>query len=104
MKYCGKIGFEITEDKGDGIWEPEVIERTYYGDVMDYSSRFQSTQNGTNEDIVVNNKISILADPFLYENFTNIRYADFMGSKLKVTNATVQRPRLILSLGGVYNG
>lgn len=34
MKYCGKIGFEITEDKGDGIWEPEVIERTYYGDVM----------------------------------------------------------------------
>lgn len=101
-KWFGKIGFGVTEETKPGVWTESITEREYYGDVVRNSRRLQ-TSDKVNDDIVVSNEISILADPYANENFHAIRWADFMGSKWKVTNVDVQYPRLILSLGGVYN-
>jgi len=102
-KFYGKIGYVDTVETQPGCWNPQVTERSYYGDVTRNSSRFQSS-GGVNDDINVSNTISILADPYANENFQNMRYVEFMGAKWKITNVEVQRPRLLLTIGGVYNG
>ena len=101
-KYCGKIGFATTTETIPGNWEEQFTERIYYGDLIRNSRKLQSSGN-QNDNITISNEISIVADPFAYENFHAIRYAEFMGSKWKVTSVDVQYPRLLLSLGEVYN-
>ena len=101
-KYCGKIGFAVCAETVPGVWTEQITERTYYGDLNRNTRKLQSSGN-VNDNINISNEISIVADPFAYENFHSIRYATFMGTKWKVSSVDVQSPRLILSLGEVYN-
>lgn len=106
MRYFGKVGFEITVTRED---DPTVdieapVERPYYGDVLSANRRLESSSNGVNDNLTISNRISIVADAFAEQNFFAIRYAEWNGCKWKVTSVEVQRPRLILTLGGVYNG
>ena len=105
MKYCGEIGFIWTEEEpvDSGIWVEQKVTRKYYGDVIRNNYRNQNTSQ-INDDVEISNQLSILADSFAYMNLPRIRYAEFMGVKWKVTTVDIQRPRLILTLGGVYNG
>lgn len=100
-KYFGIIGFAVITEK-DGIYKEEFEEREYYGDVLKNYRRLQSSDK-VNDDIIISNEISIVADPYAYQSFHQIRYAEFMGTKWKVTGVEVQDHRLLLSLGGVYN-
>lgn len=100
-KYYGKIGYAIDEEVKPGVWNPRIIEREYFGDVTRDTRRLSSSGN-TNDNIVISNEISIVADPFANENFHSILYAEYMGAKWKVTSAEVKFPRIILSLGEVY--
>lgn len=102
-KICGIIGFCKTEETTPGIYEEVITERSYYGDLNRNSRRLQSSDK-VNDDINISNEISIIADPYLRENFHTMRYVTFMGAKWKVTNVDVQYPRLNLMLGGLYNG
>lgn len=102
-KFYGKIGFVNTVETAPGCWEEKIIERPYFGDVTRNTSRYQSS-GGVNDDINISNTISIIADPYANENFQHMRYVVFMGTEWKITNVDVQYPRLVLSIGGVYNG
>lgn len=102
-KYFGKIGFGLTVETSPGVWEERITEREYYGDVSRFSKRLEA-QNQVNDNLNVNNEISIVSDPFAYEHFASIRYIEWMGVKWKVSSVEVQYPRLILNVGGVYNG
>lgn len=102
-RYCGKVGFAIDTEVRPGVWKNKIVDRTYYGDSFRMSSRLQDSGN-LNDNVTISNEISIVADPFANENFLSIRYAEFMGVKWKVTNIEIQRPRLLMTLGGVYNG
>lgn len=102
MKYCGKIGFATTSETVPGNWTEQITEKLYYGDLIRNSRKLQSSGN-QNDNIVISNEISIIADPFAKENFHAIRYAEYIGTKWKVSSVDVQYPRLILSLGEVYN-
>lgn len=102
-KFYGKIGYSETKETTPGVWEPTITERNYYGDLVRNSRRLQSSEN-LNDDINISNEVSILADPFAYQNFHSMLYVEFMGAKWKVSNVEVQYPRLILTLGGLYNG
>lgn len=96
------IGFaELVETK-PGVWVEDIIEHKYYGDLVRNNRRLQSA-NQLNDDINIANEISIIADPYAKQNFHSMRYVKFMGTKWKVSSVDVQYPRLILSLGGVYN-
>ena len=102
-KFFGVIGFnEGTVENSPGVWEQQVVERKYYGDLIRNSRRLQTTDQ-LNDDINISNEISIVADPYANANFHSIRYVEFMGAKWKVSNVEVQFPRLILTLGGVWN-
>lgn len=102
-KYCGKIGFRITEETKPGIYKEQITEREYFGDVVRVARRLQ-TADKVNDDITLTHDVSIVADPFAYNNFQSIIYLTYLGQKWKVTNVEVLYPRLSLSLGGLYNG
>lgn len=102
-KWYGKIGYAETVETEPGIWEEQITEHPYYGDVT--SNRWNRQKSGeVNDDINLANVISIVADPFAYQNCSNIIYVEYMGAKWKVSNIDPQYPRLILTVGGVYNG
>lgn len=102
-KYYGMVGYAETRETRPGIWEEIITERPYYGDVIRNARRLESGES-VNDNVVINNSISIVADPYAYQHFANIRYIEWMGAKWKVTNVEVQSPRLLFTIGGVYNG
>lgn len=102
-KWFGKIGYAETTEAKPGVWKEQITEREYFGDLLRNSRRLQSSSS-LNDNVIIANEISILADPFAYENFHAMRYATFMDTKWKISNIEVQYPRLILTLGDVYNG
>ena len=103
MKWSGVIGYAVPEELRPGVWKENIVEKRYSGDVIRNTRTLQSTDK-VNDNINVSNQISIVANPYASKNFHTMRYAEFMGSKWKITNVEVNYPRLILSLGGVYNG
>lgn len=102
-KWCGVIGFGVNEETKPGVWKTSITEHTYYGDLIRDTRRY-STPSTLNDNLDISNQISILADAFAYDHFYTMRYVELYGARWKVTNVEVQRPRLILSIGGVYNG
>ena len=102
-KFYGTIGYAKTVETMPGVWTEQITERDYYGDVIKNSRRLQSSDK-VNDDININNQISIVADPYAINNFHSMRYAEFMGAKWKISDVEVQYPRLLLTLGGLYNG
>ena len=102
-KFYGDIGFAILTKTSPGVYDEDILERNYYGDILRNSRRLQSTDN-VNPNINISNEISIIADPYANENFHAMRYVKFMGTKWKITNVEVNYPRLILTIGDVYNG
>lgn len=102
-KWFGKIGYAITGETEPGVWEDTIVTRDYYGDLIGDKYRRQSSGN-VNDDINLTSVISIIADPFAYENCSHMAYAEIMGARWKITDIDTQPPRLNLTIGGVYNG
>lgn len=102
-KYYGVIGYAATVQTEPGIYEEQIIETEYVGDVLRNTRRLREGSK-INDDITISNQISIIADPYASNNFHAMRYVTFMGAKWKVSDVEVQYPRLILTLGGLYNG
>lgn len=103
MKFYGKIGFGETVEKDDGIWVDTIIEKDYYGDILKNVKRSEDAAK-VNDDISLSNQLSIVSDPYLTNHFHAIKYVTMFGTNWKVTSVEVQFPRLLLTLGGVYNG
>lgn len=102
-KWYGVIGYADTVEVEPGIWEEQVTERPYYGELVRNTRRLQTTDK-VNDDLTISNQISIVSDPYAINNFHAMKYAVLWGTKWKITSVEVQYPRLILEVGGVYNG
>lgn len=102
-KWFGVIGYADATETSPGVWEEVITERSYFGDLTRNTRRLQ-TADQLNDDINISNELSIVADPYANEHFHSMRYAEFAGAKWKISSVEVKYPRLILSLGGLYNG
>lgn len=102
-KWYGNVGYVVSTETEPGIWENEKTVRPYYGEFVRNSSKFQSS-GGVNDDKDVSAELSIVADSYAELHFHAIRYVEFGGVKWKVNSVEPRRPRLILALGGEYNG
>lgn len=104
-RFTGEIGFGETVEKpaGSGKYVDEVTEKRYFGDLVS-ATRTLETGTSVNDDISVGNSISIVADAYAREHIFAMRYVKWQGARWKVTSAEVVHPRLLLRLGGVYNG
>lgn len=102
-KYYGNVGFAETTEVRPGVWVDTITERPYYGDLIRNFGKNQPS-GGVNNNINIANSISIVSDPYANQNFLKIKYLEFMGVNWCVTDVEVNYPRLILTIGGVYNG
>lgn len=104
-KFYGPIGFVVSKEtkEGSGIWEDVAIERNYRGDVVRNYSKWDNGEH-LHSNLNISNTISIISDPYASAKLFSIRYVKWLGGYWSVTNIDVQPPRLILSIGGVYNG
>lgn len=106
MKFAGRIGFwEKDRETKPGVYRPRIVEKTYIGDVLRNVRRFQTAENQQNDNLVVSNRISIFSDLYMRNNWSSIKYVLWNRVKWKVTSVDIgSYPRVILDLGGVYNG
>jgi hypothetical protein len=105
MRFSGEVGYgESVEDpEASGKWVTVITEQKYFGDVI-RNTRQLIPGDKINSDITLGNSISIMADQYAIDNFINIKYVRWAGKLWTVTDVEVRSPRLILSLGSVYNG
>lgn len=105
-RFAGEIGYaENVESESDsGVYVDEITEYPYQGDVIRNTRSLDGVDEKVNADITVNNSISVVADEFALKHFFKIRYVRWAGVLWTVINVEVRSPRLILSLGRVYNG
>ena len=103
-KFWEPVGYGVTEEVTPGVWKDRIVERNYSGDVLQ-NYRKISPGESINDNIDVSNRLSIVSDPYAMNHFHQIKYVKWMGAYWKVTTVDAsQRPRLILTVGGVYNG
>lgn len=102
-RFHGKVGYGESEETAPGVWTDAITEFSYFGDVV-RNTRYLRDGENLNQDLSVGNSISIVADAYANEHFHAIRYVEWAGSLWTVTAVEVQAPRLLLTLGEVYNG
>ena len=102
MRFHGKVGYFDTVETKPGLFEEQLIFRTYYGDVIQNRKR-DSLGSKVIADIQVTNQISIVADAYARDHFFKLRCVEWQGALWSVSDVDVQPPRLILSLGGLYD-
>lgn len=104
-KFHGNIGFteQYEYPSGSGVWKKRIVEREYFGDELSMTYNAHSGSETTNDELTVNKRISIVANDYAFKNFQFMQYIVYMGVKWRITNVEPQYPRLILSMGGVYN-
>ena len=102
MKYSGYIGFVKTEETSPGVYKENRTSRRYRGDVLRNVRRFSGADK-VNEDIVVSNELSIVADDYMTSNLSYMKWVTWMGSKWKIQSIDIQFPRINLTIGDIYN-
>lgn len=105
MRFFGKVGYgdSVETPSDSGVWVDAITEASYYGDVI-RNTRKLDDSDSLNDNITVNNSISIVVDDYAVDHFFKIKYVEWEGVLWTVTSVEVKSPRLILSLGEVYNG
>ena len=102
-KYYGTVGYVLTRETSPGVYqENDVIERNYFGEIIKSVQKNESG-DGLNDDLNVSQDLDIMADEFAYLHSQFIKYAKMYGVKWKVKSIQIIRPRIRLTLGGVYN-
>lgn len=101
-KFYGEIGFSTTSETAPGVFTETVIEKRYSGDVLQNTRRWEAGE-GLNDNLNISNMLSIVANSFAYQNIYAMKYIRWMGVLWKITKVEIQRPRLILTIGGVYH-
>ncbi len=102
-RFCGIIGYAITEETSKGVWKTNIVEKAVFGDIIKNSKRYENSNN-VNSDINISNQFSVMVDPYAMENIHLMKYLEYLGAKWKITSVEVQYPRILLTVGGVYNG
>lgn len=102
-KFYGEIGFSITEETAPGVWTEQIVARNYCGETIQNHRRWAEGAS-LNDDVTLTVKVSVIADDFITQNLPFVRYIKWHGNKFKVNMVDTQYPRIIMNLGGVYNG
>ena len=103
-RFFGRVGYaDKATETSPGVWEEQIVEYSYYGDIL-RDTRYLQSGEKVNSDLNVENLISIVSDAYANEHFFAIRYVEWAGGLWTVTSVEVQSPRLLLRLGEVYNG
>lgn len=101
-KFHGVIGYAVQTETAPGVWQDVITEKEYSGDVLQNQQRWQNSEN-LNDDFNIDNSISIVADPFVLNNLGYMKYVTWMGTKWKIKSVSINRPRVVIQIGGIYH-
>jgi hypothetical protein len=104
MKFHGAVGYATDEETSPGVWQEIITERSYFGDVNRAARRLETPLLTLNQNVALENSISIVADAFALNNFETMRYVTWNGKRWIITSVEIERPRLVLTIGGLWNG
>ena len=102
-KCSGIIGYALVEETQPGVWDENISEKKYFGDLIIDNRRIVD-KSEINDNINISNNISIVSNSFMSDNMAFMRYITFMGSKWKISSLDIKPPRIIITIGGLYNG
>lgn len=104
MMFSGKIAFwEGDIETKPGVFVPNIVEKPYVGNITRNYRKFQTAENQQNDNLTVNNQLSIISDLYLRNNWHMIKYVEWNGAKWKVNTVEINYPRITLELGGLYH-
>ena len=103
-KFSGNVGYGISTEVREGIWDDVISVRKHRGNIVRNTRRLEPSGENVNSDLTLGNTVSIVADAYASKHFWAIRYVEWQGALWTVDVVEVQSPRLLLRLGGVYNG
>jgi hypothetical protein len=103
-RFRGVVGFVQSEETSPGVASEFATEYTYRGDVLRDTRRLESDGVNLNDNLNISNRLSIVGDAYAYGNFQFMRYVEWKGSYWKISNVEIVDRRLILTIGGLYNG
>lgn len=104
-KCSGIIGYALAVETRPGVWSEGMTDKPYIGEIVKDNRRIVD-QGEINGSIRVNNNISIISNKFMLDNMSYMRYltSSTMGkSKWKISSVDIVPPRIIITLGGLYN-
>lgn len=102
-KWSGFIGYSKTEETRPGVWVEKSFEKRHFGDIVRDNRRYETSQNQINDNLTLSNSISVVSNKFISENLSYMKYITFMNSKWKISSVELKPPRIILTIGGLYN-
>lgn len=107
MRFSGAVGYASSAETAPGVWKEIMTEVEYFGDVIKDSRRLEPPSQVppvTNSGIGLENSFSIIGDEQAYGNINKMRYVRWNGIAWTITNVEVRRPRLVLTIGGQWDG
>lgn len=102
-RFSGLVGYVTQEETVPGVWTPSEKTRKMKGDIIRQSSTNKSSEY-VNDDVALNHRVSLIGDAYAFDNYFNIKWVQVDGMKWKVATVEIQRPRIIVALGGIWNG
>lgn len=108
MRFAGLVGYIETEETSPGIHLPVETTRKMRGDVL--SAKTQNSQDGRTtetslyKDIRLSHRFSLVGDAYSFKNYMYLKWIIVEGHKWEVSSVEIQSPRLLISIGGLYNG
>lgn len=102
-KFSGLVGYITQSEISPGVWSSVENSIMMKGDVIRQSSNTQNDDK-VNSDITLSHRVSLIGDAYSFGNYYNIKWVDIRGAKWEVESVEIQRPRLIVTLGGIWNG
>jgi hypothetical protein len=103
-RYYDKVGYGIQQEVRKSVWQDVIVEQPYFGETLDLGYKYQSETDHANDNLNLDTEFEVIADAFMLEHFSQIRYICYGGARWKVTGLKYDPPRVHIRVGGVYNG
>lgn len=102
-RFAGLVGYVTQEETSPGIWSSVEKSVMMKGELIRQSSNNRDAGK-VNSDITLNHRVSLMGDSYSFDNYYNIKWVMVDKVKWEVSSIEIQRPRLILAIGGLWNG
>lgn len=102
-KFAGYVGFVLDTEVKPGVFMPKAVEKFYKGEINNQYRRWDQQQE-VSDQLTLSEEITIVTNSYLLENIGAIRYVVRHGTRWAVKSIGIKTPKIVLTLGGEYNG